>query len=175
MLTVTLSTLRLILRTPQIADADSWAELDGDREATRFIGGVATREQLLVGLRAAIEMGRSKNCGLFSVFERNTGQWIGRAGPWVPEGALWTEIGWAFATSARGHGYATEAARAAMDWAFHSLAWSEAIHCIDHGNITSIAVAHRLGSKWLRSGVDSDGKPVEIYGQAQADWLKAVR
>jgi RimJ/RimL family protein N-acetyltransferase len=172
-MTVTLSTPRLILRAPQVADLDGWAELDADVEATRFIGGVVTREQSLEGLRAAIEMWRRKGCGLFSVFDSQTGQWIGRTGPWVPDGALGKEIGWAFATTARGRGYATEAARAVMHWAFQSLEWSEAIHCIGRGNTASVAVAHRLGSRWLRSDVERDGKSVEIYGQARADWLAA--
>jgi RimJ/RimL family protein N-acetyltransferase len=174
-MTVTLSTPRLVLITPQVTDLESWAELDADVEATRFIGGVATRGQSFEGLRTAIEMWSRKGCGLFSVFESKTSRWIGRTGPWVPDGALGTEIGWAFATSAQGHGYATEAARAAMDWAFQSLEWFEAIHCIGTDNAASVAVAHRLGSRWLRSDVESDGKPVEIYGQTRSEWLAAPR
>lgn len=167
---VNLVTPRLTLRTPQPSDLDSWAGLDADPEASLYIGGVQTRAQSRIGLGTAIKMWLQKGCGLFSVFEQESGRWIGRTGPWVPEDALGTEIGWAFCTSAQGQGYATESARAVMDWAFQTLGWTEAIHCIDKPNTPSIAVAHRLGSKWLRSGVEADGKLVEIYGQSRDEW-----
>lgn len=167
---ISLKTPRLILRTPQSSDLDPWAGLDSDPQASLYIGGVQTLAQSRTGLSAAIEMWQRKGCGLFSVIEQESGRWIGRTGPWVPKDALGTEVGWAFCTWAQGNGYATEAAKTAMDWAFQTLGWTETIHCIDKSNTPSIAVAHRLGSKWLRSGVEADGKPVEIYGQTRDEW-----
>jgi len=112
-----------------------------------------------------------RGCGLFSVIERDTGAWIGRVGPWMPEGALGPEIGWAFSSAAQGRGYATEAAKAAMDWAFYTLQWTEVIHGIDIGNTASIAVARRLGSTWLREAAEPDGQVTQIYGQSRSQWL----
>lgn len=166
-----LETPRLILRVPTKADLDPWAALDAEEDTTRFIGGIQTREGARRGLEAVLEMWARRGCSLFSVFERSSGNWIGRTGPWVPDDALGTEIGWAYAAAAQGRGYATEAASAAINWAFEELAWAEVIHCIDRGNAASIAVAERLGSSWWRSDIEADGKPVEVYGQSRSDWF----
>ena len=55
---------------------------------------------------------------MFSVIEKVSGRWIGRIGPWQPEGWPGTEIGWGIVRDRCGFGYATEAAAATIDWAF---------------------------------------------------------
>ena len=165
-----LHTPRLILRPPVEADFEGWAALDADAEAMAYIGGVQSRAGSWQGLATAAGMWALRGCGLFSAVERDTGAWVGRVGPWIPEGALGTEVGWAISRPAWGKGYATEAAAAAIDWAFEALAWTEVIHCIDRENTASIAVARRLGSAWMRSDREADGKPVEVYGQGRAAW-----
>src|SRR3546814_17538372 len=57
------------------------------------------------------------------------------------------EVGWTFHRDAWGKGYATEAATAAMDYAFDTLGWDRVIHCIDPDNLASQRVALRLGSQ----------------------------
>jgi RimJ/RimL family protein N-acetyltransferase len=168
-MTVTLSTPRLRLRPPEQMDFEAWAALDADETATQFIGGPSSRDAAWLGLAAAVGMWELRGCGLFSVLEADTGRWLGRVGPWLPEGALGTEVGWAIDRSAWGSGYATEAAAAAITWTFETQGWDEVIHCIDAQNAASIAVAERLGSRRLRADVD-DGKPVEIYGQTREAW-----
>ncbi|WP_425998898.1 GNAT family N-acetyltransferase [Caulobacter sp. DWR1-3-2b1] len=166
-----LETTRLILRPPVEGDLDGWAALDADERVTRYIGGAKGREQAWLGLATAAGMWTLRGCGLFSVIEKHCGTWVGRVGPWLPEGAIGTEIGWAFAGAAQGKGYATESARAATGWAFDTLGWTEVIHCIDVGNTSSIAVARRLGSTWLRAATEADGKVVQVYGQTRGHWL----
>jgi len=166
-----LETARLILRPPVEGDLDDWAALDADERLTTWIGGPQDRAASWRGLATVAGMWALRGCGLFSVIEKESGAWIGRAGPWTPEGALGTEIGWAFAGAAQGRGYATEAARAAMDWAFETLGWAEVIHGIDAENTASIAVAQRLGSIWLRAAAEPDGKVAQIYGQSRSQWL----
>jgi RimJ/RimL family protein N-acetyltransferase len=167
---VTLETPRLILRPPIQADFDAWAALDADERAMRFLGGPRSRAQAWLGLAAAAGMWSLRGYSLFSVLDRATGDWIGRIGPWVPEGALGTEIGWSVTPPAWGRGRAKEAATAAIDWAFTALGWSEIIHCIDADNHASIAVARGLGSSWRRAATGGFGKTVQIYGQSKHDW-----
>ena len=170
-MTLTLRTARLVLRPPEARDFEAWATLDADETAMRFIGGHCGRNRSWEGLAVAAGMWPLRGCGLFSVLEADGGRWIGRVGPWLPEGAIGTEVGWALDRSAWGCGYAVEAARAAIGWAFETLGWSDVIHCIDERNQPSIAVAERLGSRRLRADVD-DGKPVEVYGQSREDWIR---
>ncbi|MDP3590502.1 GNAT family N-acetyltransferase [Phenylobacterium sp.] len=162
-----LETARLLLRPPIDQDLDGWADLDADPRAVEFIGGLKTRNQAWMDMATAAGMWSLRGCGLFSVIEKDTGRWVGRVGPWLPEGAIGTEVGWAISPTAWGKGYATEAAHAAIAWACDHLGWTDVIHCIDAPNAASIAVAERLGSTWLRADREAGGKEVQIYGQSR--------
>jgi len=165
-----LETPNLILRVPIEADLDAWARLDADEQAMRFLSGPRSRAQAWMGLAAAVGMWALRGFGLFSVLDRASGLWIGRVGPWVPEGAPGTEIGRALAPAEWGRGYATEAANAAIGWAFDQLGWTQVIHCIEAENLASIRVAQRLGSCWCREEPSAYGKIVQIYGQSRVEW-----
>jgi RimJ/RimL family protein N-acetyltransferase len=165
----TLETKRLILRPPVEEDLDGWAAFDANERATQFFGGPKSRAASWELLSSAAGMWALRGCGLFSVIDKISGGWVGRIGPWKPEGAI-AEIGWAVLPSAWGKGYAIEGASAAIDWAIDHLGWTEINHCIDAGNLASIAVAHRLGAAWLRLGHDAHGKETQVYGQTAQHW-----
>src|SRR3546814_19632868 len=42
---------------------------------------------------------------MFSAVEKASGRWIGRLGPWQPEGWPGTEVGWALVRDVWGRGY----------------------------------------------------------------------
>ncbi len=67
-----------------------------------------------------------------------------------------------------------EGARAAMNWAFEHLGWTDVIHCVDPRNQNSIALAQRLGSTHRGTGKlpPPFGTAVEIYGQTRQEWRK---
>ncbi len=56
------------------------------------------------------------------------------------------EVGWTISPDHLGQGYATEAARASLHYAFETLSWPQVIHVIMEGNEASIAVAKKIGS-----------------------------
>ena len=86
--------------------------------------------------------------GMFVVEEKiNRQVSSGRVGPWFPPGWPGFEVGWGIAREFRGKGYAVEAARASIDWAFATFEIDRIIHCIDRENIASQAVARRLGAQ----------------------------
>ena len=173
----TLETERLILRAPAREDYEPWLAFLADAEAQRFLDGAQSRA---AGWRQICSMTGAwaiRGFSMFSVVEKASGRWIGRLGPWQPEGWPGTEVGWGLAREAWGRGYATEGAAAAVDWAFRDLGWTEVIHCIDVDNTPSQAVARRLGSRHLR-----DEKlppplewPVQVWGQSREDWLASRR
>jgi RimJ/RimL family protein N-acetyltransferase len=144
-----------------------------DAEATRYIGGVQPRAAAWRGFLSMVGAWTVQGFAMFSVIEKDTGRWIGRIGPWVPEGWPGTEVGWGVVRAAWGKGYATEAAAAAIDWAFDSLGWSEVIHSIDPVNAASQAVARRLGSVNRGPGrlpAPYEDEPVDIWGQTRDAW-----
>ena len=105
--------------------------------------------------------------------EKESGRWIGRLGPWKPEGWPGPEIGWAIARDCWGRGYAGEGATAATNWAFDTLGWTRIIHSIAPDNIPSQRVAQKLGSRNLGPGrlpAPFEHDRVDIWGQTRGEW-----
>lgn len=175
---VVIETERLILRPPIEADLDGWAELMGDEEAARFIGGVQARAAAWRSLATMAGSWSLKGFGMFSMVEKATGRWVGRTGPWQPEQWPGTEVGWSVVRSAWGKGYAPEAAAASMDWAFDVLGWDEIIHCIDPANRPSQRVAEKLGARNRGPGrmpPPFENHPIDIWAQSRAEWQARAR
>ena len=174
--TLELSTPRLLLRPPRRDDFDDWAAFAGDAEATRFLGGPQPRAVAWRAFGLMAGAWALYGFGMFSVIERSTGRWVGRVGPWRPDGWPGNEVGWGVRRDAQGQGYAFEAATAAIDWALATLGWNEFIHCIDAANRPSVALAERLGSRWQRCALMPApiGIEVEVYGQTAAEWRAAT-
>lgn len=173
----TLETPRLILRPPESADFEPWAAFAADPVAARFLGGPQSRALAWRSMCTVTGAWIINGFGMFSVVEKAGNRWIGRVGPWAPEGWPGLEVGWGLAREAWGNGYAVEAATAAMDWVVDVLGWSEITHAISSANAPSQKVAKRLGARLLREAVlpDPINEPVEIWGQNRADWLARRR
>src|SRR5690606_38196051 len=77
---------RLLLRVPRREDFEAWATFMADEEATRHIGGLQPRPVAWRGLAAMVGSWHLQGYAMFSVIEKASGQWIGRVGPWQPEG-----------------------------------------------------------------------------------------
>ena len=168
-----LFTPRLILRLPEPQDFDSYAAFAADAETMAHLGGAVPRALAWrdFSLRAGAWI--TRGFSMFSVIERDTGAWVGRIGPWQPEGWPGTEVGWGVARGFSGKGYALEAARAAIDYAVDVLGWEEVVHTIAPDNLRSIRLAGRLGS--VNRGPTRLPPPLDAYrcdlwGQSAAAW-----
>lgn len=171
-----LETERLILREiDPDRDFESWARTMADQRTVRFMDGkVLDRALAWRNMAAIIGHWKIRGYGFFSVESKETGEWVGRVGPWYPEGWPEPEIGWTISPEHWGKGYATEAARASLAYAFETLGWTRVIHVILTGNERSIAVAKKLGSTFIRSQQGLPGvtdQEVVIYGQNSGDSL----
>ncbi|ASR51997.1 GNAT family N-acetyltransferase [Blastomonas fulva] len=168
-----LVTQRLILRPPGPEDFEAWAQFSADEETMRYLGGVQPRAVAWRGLCSMAGAWHIRGFAMFSLITRDTGQWIGRIGPWQPDGWPGTEVGWGVMRSHAGKGYALEAAVATIDYAFDLLGWDTVIHTIDPDNAASIALAERLGSSNqgpTRLPEPYQEFPVDSYGQSKAEW-----
>ncbi len=173
-----LETPRLMLRVPRAADLDPMAEMMADAETAKFIGGVTPRSITWRALMTMIGAWHAHGFAMFSVFEKTSGRWVGRLGPWMPEGWPGPEVGWTIVRDRWGRGYATEGATAATDWAFDRLGWTHVIHSIDPANVASQIVARKLGSRNLGPGslpAPYQGATVDIWGQTREEWLARRR
>ena len=173
---IIIETERLVLRPPQREDFEPWAAMMADEEVARYIGGMQSRSSVWRGLMCMAGAWELEGFAMFSVVEKSSGRWIGRLGPWMPDGWPGTEIGWSIVRDAWGKGYATEGSIGATDWAFDNLGWTEVIHTINSANAASKAVAQRLGSSYLRQDrlpAPFEAEEVEIWGQSREQWLAA--
>lgn len=171
---IRIETERLILRPPQEADFDGWATLMGDDQTAHFIGGAQPRSVAWRGFLSMAGAWVIQGFGMFSVIEKTTGHWLGRIGPWHPEGWPGTEVGWGMLRESWGRGYATEAAVASIDYAFDELRWSEVVHIIHPDNAPSMKVARRLGSRELRAcqmPAPYADEPAQLWGQTREQWF----
>jgi RimJ/RimL family protein N-acetyltransferase len=172
---IRIETPRLILRLPEIADFNRYAELFCHPTAAKHIGGGLQRGD---AWRRFLQMPGAwmlQGFAMFSVIEKASGLWVGQAGPWQPDGWPGTEVGYGFHHDAWGKGYATEACAAAIDWAFANLGWREVIHCIAPENTASQGVARRLGSTKRGPGKlppPLDTHAIDIWGQTREQWLQ---
>jgi RimJ/RimL family protein N-acetyltransferase len=168
-----LETKRLLLRVPTADDFEGFKLLHGDPEASRFLGGIQHPSVVWRQMRTLVGAWMLDGFAMFSVIEKSSNRWVGRLGPWQPEGWPGTEVGWGLIREAWGQGYATEGATAAIDWAFEHLGWTEVIHSIDPSNAGSIKVAERLGSRYLRPGrlpPPYDKVEMGLWGQSKEEW-----
>ena len=158
-----LETARLILREWRASDADAYAGMATDVDVMRYVGGVMDREQSWRSMALHAGHWTLRGYGNWAVERRTDGEFLGRVGLWNPKGWLGLEIGWTLARPAWGNGYATEAAGAAMNWAWTVLNAPRLISVIHPDNTASMRVAERLGMAWLRTE-QLQGQPVSVFG-----------
>jgi RimJ/RimL family protein N-acetyltransferase len=139
-------TERLRIRPFNTGDGEAGFALWSDPDVGRFTGGAhTTREQTRALLAAHARNQLKYGFSLWAVETRDTAILVGEAGLQPLEGTgPEIEIGWAFAPSAWGRGYATEAAGAWVERAFGELGLDELIAVIRPENEASHKVARRL-------------------------------
>ncbi len=145
-----LETERLILRPWKPEDFAPYARFSADEESMRYLGRDGKPTDAAETWRTiCLFIGHwyLRGYTLWAVEEKATGEFVGRVGPWKPEGWPDLEIGWAVDRSRWGRGYATEAARAAADWVHRTLGADRVVHLIHERNIRSIRVAEKLGAR----------------------------
>ena len=182
----TLAAPRLRLRRWRPADRTPFAVLNADPEVARYLSGpmtTADSDALIDRIEAGFEI---NGFGLWAVEVTATGEFIGFTGlsrprfdaPFMPA----VEVGWRLARSAWGHGYATEAARAALAHGFGPGDLDEIVSFTTVTNARSRAVMDRLGMTRDPAddfdhpmlAADHPLRPHVLYRLTRAEWI-AVR
>ncbi|MFI6546507.1 GNAT family N-acetyltransferase [Streptomyces prunicolor] len=156
-----IETERLRLRPLSTDDVDAFVELHSDDRVNRFVGAYS-QQQALERLRLIESQWAERGHGLCAVELKDGGEFIGRAGLNYWQLFDEVEVGWTLKAEAWGHGYATEAARACLEWGFATLDADYFTGMIHPGNAASVRVAGRLGFTPLREDV-LFGKPVTVH------------
>lgn len=143
-----LRTKRLLLRHWRDADLAPWAALNADPEVREYFPGTLPPEACAASAARFQDDLERRGWGWWALEVRGTGEFAGFAGldpvdPGLPFTGV--EAGWRLARTAWGHGYATEAATAVLDFGFGTLALPEILAVTAAGNLRSRAVMRRLG------------------------------
>jgi RimJ/RimL family protein N-acetyltransferase len=147
-----IQTDRLILRPLTVDDLDQVLELNGEPAVIEFLGS-STPERARRRLEVCQQSWEERGHDLMALLERSTGRFVGRMGLryWPQFGEA--EAGWSLRREAWGRGYATEAARAVIDWGFRTFPLPYITAMIRPDNGRSLAVARRLGMTPVRDDV----------------------
>jgi len=163
-----IETPRLLLREMTPADRSDLCMILQDKEVMYAYNGPFSDEEVNGWLERQTGRYREWGYGLWAVVLKQTGEMIGQCGVtrqlWNGEEML--EVGYLFRHSHWHQGYATEAARACMEYAFNVLGASEVCSIIRNNNIPSQRVALRNGMR------KAEGVMVKHYrGAEMPHWL----
>ena len=141
-----LSTERLVLRPVTTDDHAAvlahWTQPDVRRFL--FDGAALSGVEVAETIDESIGDFAARGFGVWLIELGSTADLIGTAGL-RPLGGSGLEIFYSLAPGAWGHGYATEAARAVVEYGLGPLGLPEVLAEVDEGNAASVAVVRRLG------------------------------
>jgi RimJ/RimL family protein N-acetyltransferase len=144
-----LETPRLTMRGFTSEDMDAWAVIVADDETMRAVGRPAGLSywEAWNDLSQLAGHWALRGFGQWALEERKSGELVGRTGLLFPADWPDLEVGWLVRADRRRRGYATEAAAAAMRWAFDELGADHLISLIAEDNTASRRVAEKLGER----------------------------
>ncbi len=160
MIAPTLHTQRLTLRAPVMADYPAYAAFVTSHR-TQYMGGPHeaatawswfcndTAQWALLGMGGLTVLREGLQIGQVAVCH----------GPLFPE----PELGWFLFDGFEGQGFATEAARALLDWATGPRGLQTLVSYIDARNPASAGVARRLGGTLDPAAATPAGMATEVW------------
>jgi RimJ/RimL family protein N-acetyltransferase len=159
-----LETERLLLDELEIEDAPFLLSLLNDEAYIEHIGDrevrtLAQAEDYL--LNRIVASYNNHGFGMYAARLKSNGDTIGLCGLVKRDGLEDIDIGYGFLPSARGKGYALEAARCVKQWAAEELRFKRLVAIVSPANKPSVTLLENLGMH-LESMVRLPGDPMEI-------------
>ena len=159
----TLDTDRLTLRAPQQRDFKAYEAFFADGAASTFYGGPLRSDGAWRRLAADVGHWHLRGYGIWALEQRGSRETVGGCGLWWPSGWPRSELTWWLLPSARGHGLATEASRAAISYAYDVLTWNVVQTHMDDRNDAARRLVVRLGGNIIAREVFPDGRERDVF------------
>jgi RimJ/RimL family protein N-acetyltransferase len=158
-----ITTDRLLLRPVTLDDADALFGVYADASVMReIVGGPRDWQATLARIGQMVEHQEQYGFSRWAGVERSTGMVIGHAGiqcwPDLPD----PELGYTLGRRWWGRGYATEAARAWLGYAFGELGLGTVMLLVTPTNTASIRVAEKIGMHQAEDRLH-DGRRYLVY------------
>lgn len=146
-----IETERLILRTWKQEDADSYYLINQDPKVIEFLQGPLTMEQVYDYITAANNHWDKHGYTLWATELKATGEFMGFMGlnyiDWEAHFTPAIEIGWRLGSQYWGKGYATEGAKASLEYGFEQCGLKEIVSLSVPANVRSIHVMEKIGMR----------------------------
>ncbi|WP_170266388.1 GNAT family N-acetyltransferase [Phaeocystidibacter luteus] len=131
------------------ADVEAMIAISADPQVMRFFPYEATRQQTLDFIQRNNALLDQKGYCYFAVVEKESGRTIGFTGlydqDYESEFTPATDIGWRLGVEFQGKGYATEAARRCLEYAFKVIELPRVVAMAPAVNLPSINVMRKIG------------------------------
>ena len=145
-----LETKRMRLRPLLKSDVANLMKIFSDPVAMEFYLGTKDEAEANAWIERSQKRYEEMGIGFLACELKETGEFLGICGLLLQPGINGRdeiEVGYLFVRKFWGQGFATEAARACMDYGFHEKGYTRIISLIDPNNQKSIRVAERNGLK----------------------------
>lgn len=159
-----LQTDRLTLRPPTGADLPAYLAFYGapGLEVGNY-RGERSDEEIRGLLDRDVAHWAAKGFGMFLLRRIGDETVIGGAGLAYPDDWPSHELTWWLTPDARGQGFATEASRAVVEWAYGAFGWPVVETHMRDGNAPARRLAARLGGVVARRDVFPDGVARDVF------------
>lgn len=148
-MSVIIETDRLYLRTWQPQDAEPYWAINQDPRVIEFLRGVLTQDDVNQFIRGANQHQEKWGFTLWAAELKATGELMGFIGlnytDWSAHFTPAVEVGWRLGSQYWGQGYATEGAKAALDFGFNRIGLDEIVSFTVPMNKRSIRVMEKIG------------------------------
>lgn len=153
-MTILFETERLIARAPNQSDFDNLYSLQSDPKVMEFIGKGTPRTKVEVqeSLNEIILYYQKHGFGFFSIFEKETGEFVGQGGIFhlnFQDTQKEFEVGYRLHVKFWGKGIATELTKALIEWGFENLTINKIFGIIKPENSRSRNVLLKAGMRYL--------------------------
>jgi len=149
-----LETERLILRQWKKSDYLPFINIGLDPEVMKYLPKLLTENESLEIINKIKDIFNKNNWGFWAVELKKTGEFIGFIGlhdqPEQFEFSPCVEMGWRLAKEHWGKGYATEGAKAALEYAFNKLNLNKVVSFTSIANNQSESVMKKIGMTKVR-------------------------
>lgn len=168
---MTLQTPRLILREFHLDDAENFYELNRNPNVIKFTGdssfqNISEAEEFLKNY----DDYKRNGYGRWAVMEKDSGEFLGWCG--LKFDGKETDIGFRFFEEHWGKGFATESAKACLEFGFTKLKLEEIIGRAMHENLASIKVLEKIGMKF-ESEMECALHPGVLYRTTKTEFLSS--
>ncbi len=165
-----IETKRLFLRELKLSDTEELSQILCDNNSMKYYPRPFTTTEVERWIKRSVDSYRKNNHGLWAVILKETGEFLGDCGITIQEidGELLPELGYHIKKQYCNRGFASEAAKVCISYAFERLSLNTLYTYTDTQNIPSIKVAQKIGMKYIK------GFKKQVMGKTVDEVLYAI-